>query len=142
MSEGFKITGPGTYRQRNGEIRTVKPETGYPNSDYKWTDGSLLWADDGKYYVRFTDPRDLVARVDEPQPDVQDGVRGVIPPMDPLARLEVWARSKAGEAEQMRYFDISREFARLRFVDVTITVVGDNAAEAIAKALDIADGIR
>jgi len=136
MSEEFKITGPGAYRQRNGKIcKVAKYEILYP-----WTDGDLLWTNDGKYCIGSTDPRDLVARVEEPQPDVQDGVLGVEPakPLDPLARLDAWV----SDDPLMRRANINARRVTLECGMVTITVLDDATDKALTKALDIAEGIR
>lgn len=92
----FEITGPGKYKTRTGRIANItRTGNGYAIGDIDGFPREWV-AKNGRWAVSRETDNDIVARVDEPQPDVQDGIRGVEPAkptQSALERLEAWRGS-------------------------------------------------
>jgi hypothetical protein len=76
--EGFRITGPGKYVRRGGREAMVDREDEDNECGFRWhgrvlptkTEGGCddHWHDDGRWCSGTETSRDLVARIDEPEP--------------------------------------------------------------------------
>jgi hypothetical protein len=112
----FEITGPGRYRRRNGDLVDVRPMF-KPDGHWKWISeggqiGKLACGDNGQITFEHLSKYDIVARVDEPQPDVQDGIMGVedAPPIGLMPRwLHEENRAKALSKAIHRYTQSGKE---------------------------------